>query len=99
MLVIVYVFWFIAMGLSASFAAFLHEVNEENSFMTFVELSEYDAWYVVVTWYFSILFFGWLALNLLRIFICASLAPGKARAIFTNDREDIKNGKKTPGDP
>lgn len=97
-IVIVYTFWFVAMALCTSFVAFLHETNEEHKFMTFVELSEHDAFFLVGTWYCAVVIGGWGILNLLRLGFIAVVAPGKARAAFAKDRAEAKEGRRTPGD-
>ena len=87
------------MSLCALFVAFLHEVNEEHQIMTFVELSEHDANWVIGTWGCAVIVGGWGVLNTARTMLISLLAPKRAHAIFDKERQDVKDGKRTPGDP
>ena len=81
-LLLIYVFWAFALGLSIAFMFFATELEEEDDgFSTYLELTPGEAWYVVVSWYLAIFGWGWLGLNEIRIMLCSVLAPIQAKKI------------------
>mmetsp|Transcript_8999 Transcript_8999/g.12265 ORF Transcript_8999/g.12265 Transcript_8999/m.12265 type:complete len:106 (+) Transcript_8999:1711-2028(+) len=97
-LVLVYLFWLVALGLCAGLTSFLSEVNEGNYVMTFLELSEYDAGIVVGTWYLSIFVFGYGILNYIRLQVISRVAVKQATKIFNKYEEDLKQSRVKQGD-
>lgn len=74
LIVVLYVFYLAALSILISFIPFLHELNEEEGYKTYMELSEKEALMMVGTWYLSIFAFGWIVLNMIRVVLIAKFA-------------------------
>ena len=83
---LVYIFWFFALVLCASFLPWLREIEESNGYKTYLELTEDDARYMVVTWWLTIFGFGWIGLNELRLVIVTKIATGEATKLHTDKK-------------
>ena len=67
----------------------------------FVQLDEKYAFQMVLTWYMSIVVFGWFGINILHVFLISCMAKGQATDVRYDYEEEVKRtqGKDTPIDP
>ena len=91
-----YSFWILALGFSVYCLLFLHEIEETEGHKTFIELTEDQAFKVVLTWYLTIFGFGWFGLNMIRVFCVYWMAKGHAKDRMAAEREAVQKSSKTP---
>ena len=73
----VYVFWFLSLGISIAALFNSPEVDEDadKQVQTYHELTESEAWKVVLAWYMAIVVWGWLGFNEIRLILISIFAP------------------------
>ena len=82
LLVLVYIFYFLALGVCISWTRFLAEIHESNPYMTYIELNEDQSWELCLMWFLAIFGFGWVGFNCLRLCLAACVAKRRARELF-----------------
>ena len=104
LLVLVYIFFVLALGVCVSWTAFLHELHEPHPYMTYIELDEHQCWKLFYMWFLATFGFGYVGVNSVRLFFAAAVAKRRANDLFeawkirvkedTNEigkREDVSN--------
>lgn len=101
---LVYLLWLVTVFLSLFITLFVGErveINISESTRYYIELTEDEALQVVYVWYLSILGWGWLFVNEVRILVISAHAPNLARQIYDSEQKtkELANPVVTPETP